>query len=102
MTPSPASPMRYSSAFVVLSALLLNLAAAASAQTRVVRAGKVWDGVAVLTDVAIVIEGDRISRIVPANAELPSGGEMLDLRKYTLLPGLIDLHTHMVWMEQEL
>ncbi len=89
--------MRYSSTFVVLSVLLLNLAATASAQTRVIRAGKVWDGAAVLTDVAIVIEGNRISRIVPANAELPSGGEILDLRKYTLLPGLIDLHTHMTY-----
>ena len=59
--------MRYLSTFVLLLALQLDVAA----QTRVIRAGKVWDGAQVLTDVAIVIEGDRINRILPANAELP-------------------------------
>jgi imidazolonepropionase-like amidohydrolase len=69
----------------------------AAAQTRIIRAGKVWDGATTQTDIAIVMEGDRIARILPAGAALPSGVDVLDLRKYTLLPGLIDLHTHMTY-----
>jgi len=57
----------------------------------------VWDGAQTQSDVSIVIDGDRISRILPGSTELPSGAEVIDLRKYTLLPGLIDLHTHMTY-----
>src|SRR5437762_1847336 len=89
--------MRYASALVMASTLLLMFAADAASQTRIVRAGKVWDGAATLSDVAIVIDGDRVARILPAGADLPPGAEVLDLRKYTLLPGLIDLHTHMTY-----
>jgi len=86
--------MRYAITFLTVSMLV---AVEAAAQTRTIRAGRVWDGATTLNDVAIVIEGDRIARILPAGAELPAGGDVLDLRKYTLLPGLIDLHTHMTY-----
>ena len=89
--------MRYASALIMASSLMLISAVNAAAQTRVVRAARVWDGAATLSDVAIVIDGDRVTRILPAGADLPSGAEVLDLRKYTLLPGLIDLHTHMTY-----
>lgn len=82
---------------MLLLSLQLSDATAAAAQIRIVRAGKVWDGVRTVNDVAIVIDGDRIARILPASAELPRDAEILDLRKYTLLPGLIDLHTHMTY-----
>jgi imidazolonepropionase-like amidohydrolase len=83
--------------FGLLLTVQLGFATAAPAQTKIIRARSAWDGTQTLTDVAIVVEGDRISRILPATAELPPGAEVLDLRKYTLLPGLIDLHTHMTY-----
>jgi imidazolonepropionase-like amidohydrolase len=89
--------MRYTSVLIIASSLMLISAVNAAAQTRVVRAARVWDGATTLSDVAIVIDGDRVTRILPAGADLPSGAEVLDLRKYTLLPGLIDLHTHMTY-----
>jgi imidazolonepropionase-like amidohydrolase len=43
----------------------------------------------------IVIEGDRITRIGPAEAvAAPAGAETLDLSGRTTIPGLIDLHFH--------
>ena len=58
---------------------------------------KCWDGTRVLTDVLIVIDGDRIFELIRRPRLSPQRPELLDLRKYTVLPGLIDLHTHMTY-----
>ena len=89
--------MRHTIRITTIVALSVLAAAPVSAQTKVVRAGKVWDGARTLTDVAIVIDGDRIIRIDSARAPVPASAEVIDLRRYTLLPGLIDLHTHMTY-----
>jgi imidazolonepropionase-like amidohydrolase len=58
----------------------------------VIRASTVLDGKGkVLKDVSIVIEGSKIVRIEPARA-----GATYDLRTQTVLPGMIDTHTHIV------
>jgi imidazolonepropionase-like amidohydrolase len=65
-----------------------------------VHAGKVLD---VRTgkyaaDQVIWIEGDRIKAIGSASemsAKIPAGAKTIDLSKYTVLPGLIDCHTHL-------
>lgn len=49
-----------------------------------------------LPERAVVVEGDRIVSILAA-ADAPSEGPVaVDLRDHTLLPGLIDCHTHLV------
>ena len=48
------------------------------------------------TGQAIVIEGDRITQIVSASEIKPADGDVaIDLPDATLLPGLIDMHTHL-------
>lgn len=89
--------MRHTIRMTAIVVLSLLVATIVSAQTKVIRAGRVWDGARILTDVAIVIDGDRIARIVTASEALPAGAEVIDLRRFTLLPGLIDLHTHMTY-----
>lgn len=43
----------------------------------------------------VIIEGDRIARIGPADTvALPANAERLDLEGHTIVPGLIDLHFH--------
>src|SRR5665213_3278463 len=44
----------------------------------------------------IIVEGDRITAIAPtASTPTKPGDRVVDLTAYTLLPGLIDVHTHL-------
>ena len=49
-----------------------------------------------ITDAVVLIEGDRI-RAVGSRLAMPAGATVIDLRGATLLPGLIDCHTHIVF-----
>jgi len=92
-------PFRVSFVFLSLSAILV--AASASAQTIYVRAGKLVDPMTatVSSDQLLRIEGGRIAAVGPY-APPPKGSIVTDWSAYTVLPGLIDMHTHMVDTEQ--
>ncbi len=68
-------------------------------KTTVIRAGRLVDtrGGQVLMDQHIVIEGERVQRVGPAGSvEVPVGADLIDLSCATVLPGLIDAHTHVL------
>ena len=52
----------------------------------------------VLNDQAILIEGDRIKEVGPSNqlASKAAGARVIDLSGATVLPGMIDCHTHIL------
>jgi imidazolonepropionase-like amidohydrolase len=77
--------------------LLLLSGLPAEAQTRAVRFGKLWDGERTIADAVVVVDGDRIVSVGTGASSIPSGAEVVDLRRYTGLPGLIDLHTHITY-----
>lgn len=81
--------------WIALCVCLL-LAAPASAQVSYVRAGKLIDVLAgrVLTDQLIRIEGERIASVGPWKGA-PTDGPVTDWSGYTVMPGLIDMHTHL-------
>ena len=83
---------------ILLSCLCIPFATAARAETVVVHAGRMLDveqGI-YLADRAIRIEDGRITVITPWTAASRGGSRLIDWSKYTVLPGLIDLHTHLV------
>ncbi len=68
----------------------------AAKQVKAVRFGKLWDAKGkVWTKAIVIVEGDRIRNVTTDASAIPAGAETIDLSKYTGLPGLIDVHTHM-------
>jgi len=83
-----------------LAALLFAASSIASAAT-LVKAGRLLDPRTghVLSPAAVLIEGDKIKEVGPPSkvqADAPPGVETIDLGDATLLPGLIDSHTHLL------
>jgi imidazolonepropionase-like amidohydrolase len=85
--------------FLIL--LMLTIAAtaayAADSPEVYVRAGRLLDvrSGKMLADQIIVIRGERIERVGPAaEIRVPQGATVVDLSGATVLPGLIDAHTH--------
>jgi imidazolonepropionase-like amidohydrolase len=89
--------MRRTVAAVLLNLALSLFAAGQSPHRVVIRAGKLIDGKSdkPIENALILIEGDRIISVAPAG-NAPSGVEVIDLAKSTVLPGFIDAHTHVL------
>ena len=66
----------------------------------VLRAGRVFDVRTgqLRANQAVVIEGDKITYVGPVSDVKPTDGDaIVDLPDATLLPGLIDMHTHLTF-----
>lgn len=76
-------------------------ASSAAAQTLYVETGRLIDGVTndVRTGQCITIETERIAAVAPCGPT-PDGAKRLDWSAFTVLPGLIDLHTHLADLGQ--
>jgi imidazolonepropionase-like amidohydrolase len=83
---------------LALIAVATPLTAQDAATSRTVfRAAMVLDGRGgVQRNVDILVVGSRIERITPRGA-VPAGARLIDLGERTVLPGLIDAHTHPAW-----
>jgi imidazolonepropionase-like amidohydrolase len=63
-----------------------------------VRAGRLFDSKTgqILTRQVVLLSGDRITEVGPeGKVKIPAEAQVIDLHMETVLPGLIDAHTHM-------
>jgi imidazolonepropionase-like amidohydrolase len=88
--------MRGVSVLVVLS--FLATFSPAFAATKAIKFGKLIDGNGgVFTNAVVIVEDDRVRSVASGNASIPSAAEVIDLSRYTGIPGLIDAHTHITY-----
>jgi imidazolonepropionase-like amidohydrolase len=90
---------------LAIAIILATISALSSAQTPdnrpiVIKAGRLIDvrGGRVLTDQAILIRSERIAEVGPARQieSKAAGARVIDLSTATVLPGMIDCHTHIL------
>ena len=90
------------SLILVLLCVVSVTSMAQSTSTIAIKAGRLIDpetGTA-SNNQLIIIEGERI-KAVGANLTIPAGATVIDLSKLTVLPGLVDAHTHMALTYKE-
>jgi len=72
--------------------------AASSKQVTAIKGGRLIDGNGgpVVNNPVILVRGGRIREIGPASkVKVPKGADVVDVRKHTLMPGMMDLHIHL-------
>ena len=94
------SPVRRHTAILLLLvvAATAQLAAQPAAPVTLIKAGRLLDPRTgnVLPAAAVLIEGDKIQQVGSSSQlAVPTGAKIVDLGSATLLPGLIDSHTHL-------
>ena len=87
---------------VLLSAPLLARAQSKPAPVTALRFGAMADPSGRSTkNVTILVQADTVLRVGTGTAMIPKGATVVDLRRYTAIPGLIDVHTHMTFVRDK-
>ena len=99
--------MRFITEALCLSLLVSALAMSTAGQTppapiTAIKAGRLIDPetATVTSNQVIIVEGEKI-KAVGANLSIPAGATVIDLSTLTVLPGLVDAHTHMALTYKE-
>ncbi|HEY3134655.1 MAG TPA: amidohydrolase family protein [Blastocatellia bacterium] len=90
---------------VTLVGMPASMVGSARAQTNAltaIRCGKLINPVdgSVTQNAVIIVRGERIDQVGPG-LKIPDGAKLIDLSAYTVLPGLIDCHTHVMLQPED-
>ena len=90
---------RHACIMVFAGVVLLNTGAIAAPPSIILRPSRVFDGISLEAHEGwvVVVRGERIEAAGPAGeVKVPEGARVIELPETTLLPGLIDAHTHVL------
>ncbi|HXC48624.1 MAG TPA: amidohydrolase family protein [Candidatus Sulfotelmatobacter sp.] len=88
--------------FLLLPTLTLAQSPAPAKSIKAVKFGKLWDARGKLwTNAIVLIEDDKIKSVTTNPSDIPPHVQIIDLSRFTGLPGLIDVHTHMTQYTDE-
>jgi imidazolonepropionase-like amidohydrolase len=98
--------MKIARIFLTIALLLPAISIAQSLPSpkslKAVKFGKLWDARGKLwTNAIVLIEDDKIKSVGTSPSDIPPHTQIIDLSKFTGLPGLIDVHTHMTQYTDE-
>jgi imidazolonepropionase-like amidohydrolase len=79
-----------------LCALSLARTSAQDAETIVLQPDRVFDGETLRAGWVVVVRGERIESAGPAGRPVPAGARVMRLPGMTLMPGLIEGHSHLL------
>lgn len=84
--------------FVIPAVICCSLLTTAAHAATLIHAGRLIDGRSnqPQTEMTIVIEDGRIASVASGYIKPAAGDKLIDLREYTVLPGLMDMHTHLM------
>jgi imidazolonepropionase-like amidohydrolase len=78
----------------ILALAALLMASSAAAETLLIRPARVFDGTSMHEGWSVLVEGDRIAAAGPS-VSAPAGARTIDLAGTTLMPGMIEGHSHL-------
>ena len=82
----------------LIALLILAIPSSATAATKAIKFGKLVDGTGrVVTNAIVIVDDDRVRSVAGGDVSIPQGAEVIDLTRYTGIPGLIDAHTHITY-----
>ena len=89
--------MKRAAVWVAVVVICAAMVAAQAPKRVAIRAGRLIDGRSdqPIANALVVVEGNKIVSVTPGGAP-PAGAELIDLGRATVLPGLIDTHTHLL------
>lgn len=84
--------------FVVLLMVVGFLVHDTLSAATIIHAGRLIDGRSdeLQTEMSIVVEDGRITKVVPGFLKPAEGDKLIDLSAHTVMPGLMDMHTHLM------
>jgi imidazolonepropionase-like amidohydrolase len=84
--------------YLLCFAFIFDWTASKAAPIKALRFGKLVDGLGkMVANAVVIVENDRIRSVGADLSAIPAGAEVIDLSRYTAIPGLIDAHTHMTY-----
>src|SRR5690349_16837952 len=81
--------------FLFLLSILTNIAIAQTDSFYLLKPDRVFDGEAVHHDWVVLVHGNKIEAAGSMTFKLPANTRVIDLKGTTLLPGLIEGHSHL-------